>query len=58
MREKYHYRRTEKNFPVQDCLSCAQSTSEPGKPYDILHCCEMEAENDVVDEDMICDLWR
>jgi hypothetical protein len=55
--QKYHYQRAKKCRPAQDCLSCAKSTSEPGKPYDILHCCEIKQNSDVVDENMVCDLW-
>jgi hypothetical protein len=53
---RYHCRKAENRYPAQDCLSCAKSTSEPSVPFDTLHCGEMK-QDDVVDENMVCDLW-
>jgi hypothetical protein len=51
--KKYHYRPCDRG-----CLDCGNSSSEPWEPYDRLHCSEMPVSNDVVDEDMVCDLGK
>jgi hypothetical protein len=56
--QKHHYRKVKDKRPYHDCLSCTASTSEPGEPYDKLHCFEMHDIDDVVDECKICDLWK
>jgi hypothetical protein len=55
---KNRYRIAKKTKPYRDCLSCAASSSEPAEPYDRLHCFEMPEDDDVVDEDMVCDKWK
>lgn len=40
----------------KDCLSCANSTSEPCDNGDILHC--MEQNGKIVEENGYCDKWN
>lgn len=56
--EKNNGYRRYQPVPRKDCLSCGTSTSEPGEPYDRLHCSRMPPNDDVVDEDNICELWN